>query len=132
MRKSAVRLLAAAAAITLGLTVEASYRTLLEEVELPAVPAPYTLHVPLRKNCEVHGAEMREQQVPVLYSLTIEVPGYRLAKNARFPHCEEHYLGGCVVGQAEHRLAWICEQCRAARSAWVAESGAGRSDPYIR
>ncbi len=66
--------------------------------------------------CEVHGRKMLSVLVPVAYGLRVFDPKFEAVREARFPHAESSYDGGCVVvdGSPCRATVLMCPECVAA------------------
>ncbi|MEM1442682.1 MAG: hypothetical protein AAGF67_10085 [Verrucomicrobiota bacterium] len=71
--------------------------------------------------CDVHGIEMTEKIVPIIYGFPAEVLPPRGLAATRFPHGKTFLLGGCCVDANSPRKARVhfCEDCHEALLDWT-------------
>ena len=93
-----------------------------------ALGPDYEAVLPREKTCEMHGAGMTMEKVPVTYGMRIGVNGYSRAREEFFPHVTPSVGGGCVRGKEQYVEAWVCPKCREARLNWIKEHSGLRPD----
>ena len=84
-----------------------------------ALAPDYVAMVMQQKTCEMHGAGMKMQKIPIVYGMRAEVGGYYKAREELFPNAKPSVSGGCVGGKRKHVEAWVCHKCREARLNWI-------------
>jgi hypothetical protein len=74
--------------------------------------------------CETHIVGMRPESVPISYLLSFINPDrkYSDARSAAFPHCDNPIQWGRIFQPEEFISMYICQDCNAARDAWIAET----------
>ena len=72
---------------------------------------------PDEATCEVHGATLQPESVPILWGLIRPSTEYFDALTT-FPHAHAVVYGGCMVGSETTRRVFYCEACRRALAAW--------------
>jgi len=82
---------------------------------------PIDDRIELPTACEVHGEQLLEDTVPIVYGLLAFPPGYIGASMAEFPWSNEWVGGGCIVGDEEAMQVLYCPACRAAEARWRKE-----------
>ncbi len=72
------------------------------------------------RRCDVHGEDLVQEEVPILYGLPRFPCGYEEALMEEFPHAGTLVLGGCCVDgrQPTATRYWLCRSCREAEKAW--------------
>lgn len=73
----------------------------------------------IKQTCDVHGALMKPQTVPLIYGLPVRDEELIEARSKLFPNARSYFIGGCVVGSGGYETeTFVCEQCRTAERAW--------------
>jgi hypothetical protein len=76
--------------------------------------------------CELHGVQLREDTVSIVYGLPFFDPEYVKAHKSAFPHSAKVVMGGCIVGREKRATVMYCPMCRGAEAEYSARHAAAR------
>lgn len=81
--------------------------------------------------CRIHHSQMFKTNVPITYGLVAlneYGKAFAAASSNNFPHADEEFLGGCIVGRNSPTQAtiYVCSQCLTVRTEWESKQAMPR------
>ena len=92
------------------------------------VPSPL-LHLVTRQ-CPLHRVTMHLGKVGLTYGLPVsdDEGGWQESRR-QFPYAGDPIQAGCIPGQRQRAVTWICPDCQREAAAWRAKATAGGPRP---
>jgi hypothetical protein len=92
------------------------------EQKLEVQAADFETIAALFRVCHVHGAELKPDQVPIVYEKMQLTGSFITAMESLFPHSHDTAYGGCGYEKTKQREVLFCEECRQSKMAWQKQS----------
>lgn len=74
----------------------------------------------LFRHCHVHGDDLQQERVKVVYGTRKMTGAYIEALESVFPYANEVYFGPCWQEPPSHQEVFFCEACREEKKRWQA------------